>query len=147
MTSIASMYYERDLKMNIDSQYQIKHSLKKLRYLDTDHELNKQLFIKNKLSSKILLELNAELREDIKYTIEERRNFYSFLLTAITIAIAPITILTGYFGMNFENMTELSADTYPSVPGVELLCVILTIFYGLLFVIAILSGLFYKLFC
>jgi len=94
-----------------------------------------------------LLELNAELREDIKYTIEERRNFYSFLLTAITIAIAPITILTGYFGMNFENMTELSADTYPSVPGVELLWVILTIFYGLLFVIAIHSGLFYKLFC
>lgn len=61
MSSIASMYYERDLKMNIDPQYQIKHSLKKLGYLNTDYELNKQNYIKNKLSSKILLELDTEL--------------------------------------------------------------------------------------
>jgi magnesium transporter len=103
------------------------------------------LYLKDRCDT--LLEQIQELQEDVKYTLEERRNFYSFLLTAITIGIAPITILTGYFGMNFENMTELHPETFPSTPGVELLWVILIVFYGLLFVISVHSGLFYKLFC
>jgi len=78
MTSIASMYYERDLKMNIDPQYQIKHSLKKLGYLNTDYELNKQNYIKNKLSSKILLELDTELY--ISDLINQIKNSNEYLL-------------------------------------------------------------------
>jgi len=44
------------------------------------------------------------LRQLISSQLDEKRNFMSFMLTIITTVLAPLTIFTGYFGMNFDNM-------------------------------------------
>ena len=62
MSSIAIMYYERDLKMKLAPTCQIKTSLEKLKYLNANYELMKKDFIKNKLTAKLLSEeLNTSL--------------------------------------------------------------------------------------
>lgn len=70
-----------------------------------------------------------EMRTLIATQLEEKRNFTTFLLTIVTTILAPLTILTGYFGMNFENMDELNPATYPFVPGVKLMWAITGFLY------------------
>ena len=77
------------------------------------------------------------LKQLIAAQLDEKRNFMSFMLTIITTLLAPLAILTGYFGMNFDNMKELSHTTYPATPGVQLLWVILGVSYGLLLMFAL----------
>ncbi len=69
--------------------------------------------------------------------IEEKRNFATFSMTIITTVLAPLTILTGWFGMNFDNMVELSSSTYESTPGVQLLWVIIGFTYIVMLCFAI----------
>ena len=78
------------------------------------------------------------LKHLISTQLDEKRNFMSFMLTIITTILAPLAILTGYFGMNFTNMKELDPDAYPSVtPGVVLMWVICGISYGFLLMFAL----------
>lgn len=58
------------------------------------------------------------------------------MLTIITTILAPLAILTGYFGMNFDNMVELDHNTYPSTPGVKIMWVICGVSYGTLLLVA-----------
>lgn len=77
------------------------------------------------------------LKELITTQLDEKRNFMSFMLTIITTILAPLAVLTGYFGMNFENMKELDTGTYPSAPGVMIMWVISGFAYGGLLVLAL----------
>ena len=77
------------------------------------------------------------LKELISTQLDEKRNFMSFMLTIITTILAPLAILTGYFGMNFDNMSELDHTTYPKAPGVTLLWIICGVAYGLLLLVAL----------
>lgn len=78
MSSTATMYYERDLLMNLKPENQIKQSLEKLGYINTDHELRKNNFIKNKLTTKILSdELNTNL--SINSLINQIENSYEYV--------------------------------------------------------------------
>ena len=45
----------------------------------------------------LLNESFAKVKEDIRISLEEKRNFFSFILTTVTVALAPLTILTGYW--------------------------------------------------
>ncbi len=38
-----------------------------------------------------------KVKEDIRISLEEKRNFFSFILTTVTVGLAPLTILTGYW--------------------------------------------------
>lgn len=72
------------------------------------------------------------LKNLIQVQLDEKRNFMSFMLTIITTVLAPLTIITGYFGMNFDNMVELDSTTYPLMPGVYIMWFTCVIVYGLL---------------
>ena len=78
----------------------------------------------------------TDMRQLIAAQLEEKRNFTSFLLTIVTTVLAPLTIMTGYFGMNFENMLELNPDTYPHFPGVKLMWAMSGFLYLLMFIFA-----------
>ena len=38
-----------------------------------------------------------KIKDDIHSSLEEKRNFFSFILTVVTVGLAPITILCGYW--------------------------------------------------
>ena len=80
--------------------------------------------------------LNAT-KDLIQNQLEEKRNFTTFMLTIVTTVLAPLAVLTGYFGMNFDNMDELSAETYDYAPGVQLMWIIAGITYGLMLILSI----------
>mmetsp|Transcript_23709 Transcript_23709/g.24323 ORF Transcript_23709/g.24323 Transcript_23709/m.24323 type:complete len:656 (-) Transcript_23709:168-2135(-) len=116
---------------------------------DTDSDDNDDTQASNSQGTKFWIdELNkaatdvSELMDFYSNSLEEKRNFLTFALTITTIMLCPMTILTGYWGMNFDNMEELSRDTYPLVPGVKLLWVVAGILYGLMFVL----GFHYRIF-
>ena len=44
------------------------------------------------------------IKEKIKYSLDEKRNFYNYVLAVVTVFLGPMTVLTGYWGMNFDNM-------------------------------------------
>jgi len=74
------------------------------------------------------------LKDLIATQLDEKRNFMSFMLTIITTVLAPLAILTGYFGMNFSNMHELdpASTPFPKTPGIVLMWVITGVAYGIL---------------
>lgn len=53
------------------------------------------------------------------------------LLTIVTTIFMPLTLLTGWYGMNFEHMKELHWKySYPSLFGISILIIIiLSIFF------------------
>jgi Mg2+ and Co2+ transporter CorA len=75
----------------------------------------------------------SDMRSLIATQLDEKRNFTTFLLTIVTTVLAPLTILTGYFGMNFTNMSELDPDTYPYAPGVWIMWAIAGLLYIIMF--------------
>jgi hypothetical protein len=54
-----------------------------------------------------------------KYTdkLDEKRNFWSFILTIVSILQFPIAAMTGYWGMGFIGQDEL--DGYTEFPGIQ----------------------------
>jgi hypothetical protein len=45
----------------------------------------------------ILHETIHTLKDEVKFRLEDKRNFFSFVLTVVTVGLAPITILTSYW--------------------------------------------------
>jgi hypothetical protein len=100
-----------------------------------DHlDIKGLLYWKERLK-KYIIKLDM-LKNLIQAQLDEKRNFMSFMLTIITTVLAPLTIVTGYFGMNFDNMIELDKETYPAMPGVVLMWFVCAIAYGLLLLAA-----------
>jgi hypothetical protein len=40
-----------------------------------------------------------KVKDDIHSSLDEKRNFFSFILTIVTVGLAPLTILTGYWSL------------------------------------------------
>jgi hypothetical protein len=60
----------------------------------------------------VMVELTA-LQDRYQRYLDEKRNFWSFLLGIVSIATFPFAVMTGYFGMNFENMAGEKFDCAP----------------------------------
>ena len=47
--------------------------------------------------------------------LDEKRNFWSFVLTIVSIVQFPITALAGYWCMHVDDLFELQVDWWPEV--------------------------------
>jgi magnesium transporter len=61
-----------------------------------------------------LLDYALQLRDTYQSRIDARQNDNMQFLTIISVIFLPLTVITGWYGMNFENMPELSHG-YPYV--------------------------------
>lgn len=50
-------------------------------------------------------EVILKLNQSYQMSLDEKRNFWAFTLGIVSIATFPFAVMTGYFGMNFENMS------------------------------------------
>lgn len=72
-----------------------------------------------------LREYVVQLRDLVHSRLEVRQNRIMTLLTVITSIFMPLTLITGWYGMNFKFMPELDKPySYPIVMGVCLLIVV-----------------------
>ena len=47
-----------------------------------------------------------DTNERYRMLLDEKRNFWSFIMGIVAIATFPFAVMTGYFGMNFHNMNS-----------------------------------------
>lgn len=77
-----------------------------------------------------LAEYSIQLREMHQTQVEMRQNQIMQFLTIVTTIFMPLTLITGWYGMNFRAMPELdSSYGYFIVMGVCILIIILEVIY------------------
>lgn len=75
-------------------------------------------------AAELLREQLVQLREFYQAQVSAAQNETVTLLTVLTAVFAPLTLLTGWFGMNFAGMPALTASWgYPCVIGAAVLIV------------------------
>jgi magnesium transporter len=110
----------KELKEN-ENEYFEKE---KLRYFRTLSERAERL---ERKTAK-LLEQSKQLRDVYQAQMEVRQNQIMQFLTIVSTIFAPLTLLTGWYGMNFAHMPEL-AWGYPFVGGVAVFIIIVCILF------------------
>ena len=77
-----------------------------------------------------LREYTAQVRELYQSELSVKQNSIMTVLTVVTTIIMPLTLITGWYGMNFKYMPELESPfAYPILIGVVLFIVIGGIVY------------------
>lgn len=81
--------------------------------------------------SKQIWEYTSQIRDVYQQKLSVNQNNIMKLLTIVTTIFMPLTLLTGWYGMNFEHMKELHWKySYPSLIGISILIIIiLSIFF------------------
>ena len=67
----------------------------------------------------------SQIRDLIQSKLSEKQNHIMTLLTVITTIFAPLTLITGWYGMNFRHMPEL--EYVWAYPAVLLLCIVISV--------------------
>ena len=75
-----------------------------------------------------LLEYAQQVRDAYQSYVDARQNANMQFLTVISTIFFPLTLITGWYGMNFENMPELR-EGYPGVVVFSVLIVLLLILF------------------
>ena len=71
-----------------------------------------------------------QIREMYQTQIDIHQNRIMSILTIVTTLFLPLTLITGWYGMNFPNMPEFGWKyAYPAVIIVSILVIILEIIY------------------
>ena len=72
-----------------------------------------------------LREYSVQVRDLYQSQLSERQNNIVTLLTVATVVFTPLTLITGWYGMNFKYMPELEWPV--SYPVVALVCVLIAV--------------------
>jgi magnesium transporter len=81
-------------------------------------------------NTKMLREYIAQVKEAYQYQLDYNLNNIMKLFTVVTTIFLPLTLIVGWYGMNFEHMPELSWKWgYPSVFLGSILVVIVCIVF------------------
>ena len=71
-----------------------------------------------------------QIRDLYQSQLDVKQNRIMTLLTVVTSIFMPLTLITGWYGMNFQYMPELSWPyAYPAVAGVSLLIVVISMIF------------------
>ncbi|MCD8346755.1 MAG: cobalt transporter [Lachnospiraceae bacterium] len=106
----------RELEENEDRYF----ARKQLKYFGTAADRAERL----KDRTNYLLEYAQQVRDAWQSLADARQNDNMRFLTVISTIFFPLTLITGWYGMNFENMPEL-ANGYPVVILVSLVVLII----------------------
>lgn len=98
---------------------------KQLKYFGTISDRAERLM--NKTSH--LLEYAGQVHDAYQAKVDAKQNSNMQFLTIISTVFFPLTLITGWYGMNFQNMPELESG----YPGVILLSIIVVITCILIF--------------
>ena len=80
--------------------------------------------------SNSLVDYTAQIRDDYEANLTDKQNHIMTILTVVTTIFSPLTLITGWYGMNFKYMPELNSQyAYPIVFIVSLLIAILSLLY------------------
>lgn len=78
----------------------------------------------------VLREYAMQVQDVYQAEIEIRQNSIMKLLTIVTTIFLPLSLIAGWYGMNFEYMPELKwIYSYPVVIGVSVLIVVVSLCY------------------
>lgn len=99
-------------------------------YNDTHFETLEKRLIRLSNVTDRLAEYSMQLREMHQTQVEMRQNQIMQFLTIVTTIFMPLTLITGWYGMNFKAMPELDTSYgYFIVIGVCILIIILEVIY------------------
>lgn len=118
-------YYDemRDLGKELEEDENRFFSKKYLKYFGTladraDRLMNRAMH---------LLDYIGQVRDTYQQKVSEQQNKNMQFLTVVSAIFFPLTLITGWYGMNFQNMPELS-NGYPFVIVLSLFVVGIIIF-------------------
>ncbi len=72
-----------------------------------------------------LKDYSAQIRDLIQEKVDIKQNYIMTVLTVITAVFTPLTLITGWYGMNFKYMPELEFRW--AYPAVLLLCIAIVV--------------------
>ena len=77
-----------------------------------------------------LLDYTNQIRDTYQSRLDVKQNRIMTVLTVVTTVFMPLTLIVGWYGMNFKYMPELnSVWGYPIVIGVSVLIVVVSIVF------------------
>ncbi|MCD8132201.1 MAG: cobalt transporter [Lachnospiraceae bacterium] len=115
-------YYDQlaDMTRELEDNEDRYFARKQLKYFGTAADRAERL--KNRTS--YLLEYAQQVRDAYQALVDARQNENMKFLTIISTIFFPLTLITGWYGMNFENMPELETG-YPVIILVSVVVVLI----------------------
>ena len=90
--------------------------------------LFEERIIRLREESQLLRDYCLQIQSMFQAEIDLRQNRIMKILTVVTTIFLPLSLLAGWYGMNFSNMPELTWEYgYPAVIGVGILIVVLSL--------------------
>ena len=78
-----------------------------------------------------LLDYTSQIRDSYESRLDVKQNRIMTVLTVVTTIFMPLTLIVGWYGMNFKYMPELESRwAYPIVIGVSVLIVVLSLIFS-----------------
>ncbi|MBP3272642.1 MAG: magnesium transporter CorA [Ruminococcus sp.] len=97
-----------------------------LRYF---HLFNKRMALLHDIAAS-LRDYTIQVRDLYQSQLDVRQNHIMAVLTIVTTVFTPLTLITGWYGMNFVHMPELAWKiSYPIVIIVSILIVVLSLWF------------------